>query len=66
MVQEYGADALRMYELFMGPLDASTSWAADGPNSTRRFLDRVWRLIVNEETHELSKKNCRCTNRRFR
>ncbi len=56
VVQEYGADALRMYELFMGPLDASTSWAADGPNSTRRFLDRVWRLIVNEETHELSKK----------
>ncbi|MEJ6348665.1 leucine--tRNA ligase [Holzapfeliella sp. He02] len=56
VVQEYGADALRMYELFMGPLDASTSWAADGPNSTRRFLDRVWRLIVNEETHELSEK----------
>ncbi|MGX4763224.1 leucine--tRNA ligase [Holzapfeliella sp. JNUCC 72] len=56
VVQEYGADALRLYEMFMGPLDASTSWAADGPNSTRRFLDRVWRLIVNEETHELSDK----------
>lgn len=48
VVAEYGADSLRMYEMFMGPLEASTDWADDGPASTKKFLDRVWRLLVND------------------
>lgn len=48
VVNEYGADALRVYEMFMGPLDASIDWNDNGPASTKKFLDRVWRLFVND------------------
>ncbi|WEV44185.1 leucine--tRNA ligase [Lactobacillus sp. ESL0684] len=48
VVEEYGADSLRMYEMFMGPLDASIDWDDNGPVSTKKFLDRVWRLFVND------------------
>ncbi|WEV40985.1 leucine--tRNA ligase [Lactobacillus sp. ESL0681] len=48
VVEEYGADSLRMYEMFMGPLDASIDWDDNGPASTKKFLDRVWRLFVND------------------
>ncbi|MBZ6526165.1 leucine--tRNA ligase [Aerococcaceae bacterium DSM 111021] len=53
VVNEYGADTLRVYEMFMGPLDASIAWSENGLEGSRRFLDRVWRLIMNEETSEL-------------
>jgi len=46
MCAEYGADALRLYELFMGPLDDGTEWETAGVAGTRRFLDRTWRLVV--------------------
>ncbi len=46
MCTEYGADALRLYELFMGPLDDSCEWETAGVSGTRRFLDRAWRLVV--------------------
>ena len=49
IVEEFGADTLRMYEMFMGPLDASTAWSEKGIEASRRFLDRVWRLIMDEE-----------------
>ncbi|MDR2833565.1 MAG: leucine--tRNA ligase [Streptococcaceae bacterium] len=49
VIKEYGADALRLYEMFMGPLDASIGWSEDGLEGARRFLDRAWRLIVDEE-----------------
>ncbi len=42
----YGADAMRLYELFMGPLEAGTDWETSGVAGTRRFLDRVWRLVA--------------------
>ncbi|MDU4955423.1 MAG: class I tRNA ligase family protein, partial [Enterococcus faecium] len=42
------ADTLRMYEMFMGPLDASIAWSENGLEGSRKFLDRVWRLIVDE------------------
>lgn len=48
----YGADALRLYELFMGPLEEGGQWEDAGVAGTRRFLDRVWRLVVDPETGE--------------
>lgn len=55
VVREYGADALRLYEMFMGPLEATKPWSMNGVNGVRNFLDRVWRLIVDSrnETNEL-------------
>ena len=46
MVKEYGADALRVYEMFMGPIDASKPWDPNGIDGSKKFLDRVWRLFV--------------------
>ncbi len=46
MSAEYGADAMRMYELFMGPLEDGVEWETSGVAGTRRFLDRAWRLLV--------------------
>ena len=49
IVETHGADTLRLYEMFMGPLDASKAWSEKGLDGARRFLDRVWRLFVNED-----------------
>ncbi|MFA5698909.1 MAG: leucine--tRNA ligase [Sphaerochaeta sp.] len=54
IIAEYGADSMRMYEMFMGPLEVSKPWATAGLVGIYRFLDRVWRLytefeIVDEE-----------------
>lgn len=49
IVNEYGADTLRMYEMFMGPLEATKPWNTNGVEGTYRFLARVWRLFVNED-----------------
>ncbi|MBN2800424.1 MAG: leucine--tRNA ligase [Deltaproteobacteria bacterium] len=56
MCEQYGADALRLYELFMGPLEDSAHWETSGVAGTRRFLDRVWRLVVDPESGGLSAK----------
>ncbi|MBS4200072.1 leucine--tRNA ligase [Bacillus sp. FJAT-49732] len=48
IVASHGADTLRLYEMFMGPLDASIAWSTTGLDGSRRFLDRVWRLFVDE------------------
>ena len=55
IVDSHGADTLRLYEMFMGPLDASIAWSTNGLDGSRRFLDRIWRLIV-EENGELNPK----------
>ncbi|HLQ97430.1 MAG TPA: leucine--tRNA ligase [Candidatus Dormibacteraeota bacterium] len=55
IVASHGADTLRLYEMFMGPLDADAAWSTNGLDGSRRFLDRVWRLFVNEDG-KLSKK----------
>ncbi|KAB2457872.1 leucine--tRNA ligase [Bacillus sp. CH126_4D] len=55
IVASHGADTLRLYEMFMGPLDASIAWSENGLDGARRFLDRVWRLFV-QENGELSEK----------
>ncbi len=49
IVNEFGADALRLYEMFLGPLEASKPWNTKGIEGISRFLDRVWRLIVTED-----------------
>lgn len=49
IVEKLGADALRVYEMFMGPLDASIAWSEEGLDGSRKFLDRVWRLYTNED-----------------
>ncbi|WP_342543217.1 leucine--tRNA ligase [Paenisporosarcina sp. FSL H8-0542] len=49
IVESHGADTLRLYEMFMGPLDASIAWSENGLDGARRFLDRIWRLFVNED-----------------
>ncbi|MEZ7170615.1 leucine--tRNA ligase [Sporosarcina sp. OR05] len=49
IVHSHGADTLRLYEMFMGPLDASKEWSTNGLEGSRRFLDRIWRLFVNED-----------------
>lgn len=48
IVASHGADTLRLYEMFMGPLDASIAWSENGLDGSRRFLDRVWRLFVSD------------------
>lgn len=55
IVSSHGADTLRLYEMFMGPLTASIAWTTNGLDGARRFLDRVWRLLV-DDNGELSSK----------
>ncbi|REB06508.1 leucine--tRNA ligase [Sporosarcina sp. BI001-red] len=49
IVHSHGADTLRIYEMFMGPLEASKEWSTNGLDGSRKFLDRIWRLFVNED-----------------
>ena len=49
VVAQYGADSLRLYEMFMGPLEAVKPWNMDGVSGVRNFLDRVWRMIVSQD-----------------
>lgn len=55
IVRSHGADTLRMYEMFMGPLEAAVTWSTNGLDGSRRFLDRIWRLLVTEEGEIASK-----------
>ncbi len=48
VIKEYGADALRLYEMFMGPLEATKPWSMSGVEGVFRFLARVWRLVMEE------------------
>jgi len=49
IVNEFGADTLRMYEMFMGPLEATKPWNTNGVEGSFRFLARVWRLFINDQ-----------------
>jgi leucyl-tRNA synthetase len=49
VIAEFGADAMRLYELFMGPLEKGAPWATDGIPGCFRFLQRAWRLFVDED-----------------
>jgi leucyl-tRNA synthetase len=52
VIKEYGADSLRLYEMFMGPLEAVKPWSMRGVEGVYRFLSRVWRLIIDERVEE--------------
>src|SRR5690606_16104027 len=52
VVRDYGADSLRLYEMFMGPLPATKPWSMQGVSGVRGFLDRAWRLIVEDRADE--------------
>ena len=56
IVKDHGADALRMYLMFLGPLEASKPWNSDGIIGITRFLRRLWRLAVDENTGKVSTK----------
>jgi len=49
MMDQFGADAVRLYEMFMGPLEAAKPWSTRGVEGITRFLDRVWRLMMTED-----------------
>ncbi|MBP5599771.1 MAG: leucine--tRNA ligase [Lachnospiraceae bacterium] len=51
IVRDYGADTLRLYEMFMGPLEVSKPWSQAGVEGARKFINRVWTFITDEETN---------------
>lgn len=52
VVQEYGADSLRLYEMFMGPLEQVKPWSMKGVEGVHRFLGRAWRLLIDDQSDE--------------
>ena len=54
VIERYGADAMRLYELFMGPLEVQKPWQMQGVEGVNRFLHRVWRLVVDPKTGALN------------
>jgi leucyl-tRNA synthetase len=54
VVKDFGADSLRLYEMFMGPLEATKPWSTAGVGGVRGFLDRCWRLVVDDRADEVS------------
>jgi leucyl-tRNA synthetase len=55
VVEDYGADSMRLYEMFMGPLEAMKPWSMQGVQGVYRFLQKAWRTVVDEDTGELAK-----------
>src|SRR5262249_45755682 len=53
VVYEYGADSLRLYEMFMGPLEATKPWSMRGVEGVFRFLNRAWRLIIDDRAESM-------------
>jgi leucyl-tRNA synthetase len=53
VIEEYGADSLRLYEMFMGPLEATKPWSMKGVEGVFRFLNRAWRMIIDDRADEL-------------
>ena len=58
IINNYGADTLRLYEMFMGPLESDKPWSNDGVEASKKFLDRIWRLYTEEnKIQETENKN---------
>ncbi|MBS1518351.1 MAG: leucine--tRNA ligase [Bacteroidetes bacterium] len=55
VIKEFGADSMRLFEMFMGPLEATKPWSTKGIEGLNRFLNRVWRVIIDEYTGEPGK-----------
>jgi len=56
VITGYGADSMRLYEMFMGPLEAIKPWSMQGVEGVHRFLQRAWRVIIDEDTGELAEQ----------
>ncbi|UCE48704.1 MAG: leucine--tRNA ligase, partial [Phycisphaerales bacterium] len=54
VIAHYGADSMRLYEMFMGPLEAVKPWSMQGVEGVHRFLQKLWRMVVDKETGELA------------
>ena len=57
VIRDYGADSLRLYEMFMGPLEASLPWSNTGLDGAKRFIERVWRAYTSDELVKKWSKN---------
>ena len=55
VIADYGADSTRLYEMFMGPLEANKPWSMQGVEGVHRFLQKLWRTVVDRDTGELEK-----------
>ena len=53
VIADYGADALRLYEMFMGPLEQSKPWSMSGVSGVKGFLDRAWRMIIDDRAEQV-------------
>jgi leucyl-tRNA synthetase len=53
VVEQYGADSMRLYEMFMGPLEATKPWSMRGVEGVYRFLNRVWRLLIDDRAERI-------------
>jgi leucyl-tRNA synthetase len=60
-IQKYGSDTTRLYEMFMGPLEAVKPWSMQGTEGISRFLNRAWRMIIDDEADEM-RLNAKITN----
>jgi leucyl-tRNA synthetase len=56
VIERYGADAMRLYEMFMGPLEVQKPWQMKGVEGVNRFLQRVWRLVIDEKSGETNSR----------
>ena len=57
IVNNYGADTLRLYEMFMGPLEADKPWSDEGVDAAKKFLERIWRVFESDKIEEKENKN---------
>jgi len=55
VIADYGADSIRLYEMFMGPLEATKPWSMQGVEGVYRFLGKTWRMVIDAETGQLLK-----------
>jgi leucyl-tRNA synthetase len=53
VIEDYGADSLRLYEMFMGPLESAKAWGIRGVEGPYRFLDRVWRVFIDDRAEQV-------------
>ena len=60
IIEKYGADSIRLYEMFMGPFTQSIAWSTEGVKGVRRFLDKVWEIYSNKEIIDCECKNGEC------
>ena len=58
VIRDFGADSMRLYEMFMGPLEASKPWNMNGLEGVHRFLQRSWRMVVDEDSGEVCSSVC--------